>query len=226
VNTDKRTSLITPSNSEDQIAIIGKKFDIKGDLNGIGAVIISGKIEGNISASQVVIERGGVVLGNIACSQIDISGQVRGTIDAADVVIRDKASIEGDLSYSSIAMESGCTISGKLKQTAPKQQATVETAQTIAHPPPTQNTYSQGSISIPLPIELCHKLRLHEARMSAHLSLIDGNPAPPWIELNQDKLGLTVDALELQQLQEKKQAIEMRLHVGSHYFDFNLPNSR
>ena len=59
--------------------------------------------------------------------------------------------------------------------------------------------------------------------MSAHLTLLDGTPIPSWINLNQDKLGLIVDSLQLQELEDSGLKIEMRLHVGSQYFDFNLP---
>ena len=212
------------SNSESQITIISKSFDVKGDLNGVGAVIVSGKIEGNISASQIVVEGTAVILGDITCEQIDISGHVRGLINAADVIIRETASIEGDLNYSSIAMESGSTITGKLKQTPAKQSSTmvaapITSAQTLA-------TQRQESLNIAFPVELSQKLQLHESRMSAHLSLVDGGPAPAWVNLNHDKLGLSVNSLELRQLQEKNQVIEMRLHVGSQYFDFNLPIAR
>jgi cytoskeletal protein CcmA (bactofilin family) len=223
VNTEKKINTFTPNNNENQIAIIGKQFDIKGDLNGVGAVIISGKIEGNISATQVVIERGAKVLGDIACTQIDISGHVRGQIDATDVVIREKASIEGDLSYSTIAMESGSVVSGKLKQVPLKPSSAIANAPAN---PQQQALQSQGLIRVAFPVDLSRKLQIHESRMSAHLSLEDGSAAPAWISLNQDKLGLTVGSLELKQLQEKSQKLAMRLHVGSQYFDFSLPVTR
>lgn len=223
MNIEKKINSFTPNNDDNQIAIIGKNFDIKGDLNGIGAVIISGKIEGNISATQVVIERGATVLGDIACSQIDISGHVRGQIDAADVVIREKASIEGDLSYSTIAMESGSILSGKLKQVAVKPSSSIANAPVRPEP---QSMQSQGLIRVAFPVDLSRKLQIHEARMGAHLSLEDGSPTPAWITLNQDKLGLTVGSQELKQLQEKNQKVDMRLHVGTQYFDFSLPIAR
>jgi cytoskeletal protein CcmA (bactofilin family) len=221
VNVEKKINSFTPNNDDNQIAIIGKNFEIKGDLSGAGAVIISGKIEGNISATQVIVERGATVLGDVACTQIDISGHVRGQIDAATVVIREKASIEGDLSYSTIAIENGSTVSGKLKQVSIKPS----TSDALVRPGP-QPSNAQRIVRIAFPIDLSRKLQIHEARMSAHLSLEDGSPPPAWISLNQDKLGLSVDSQELKQLQEKNQKVDMRLHVGSQYFDFSLPVAR
>ena len=223
MNVEKKINSFTPNNEDNQIAIIGKNFDIKGDLNGAGAVIISGKIEGNISATQVVIERGATVLGDIVCTQIDISGHVRGQVDATTVVIREKASIEGDLSYSTIAIESGSAVSGKLKQVAIKPSNSISDA--LVRPGP-QPSSAQGIVRIAFPADLSRKLQIHEARMSAHLSLEDGSPPPSWISLNQDKLGLSVASQELKQLQEKNQKVDMRLHVGSQYFDFSLPVAR
>lgn len=218
MSSDQKISPLNPINNEDQIMIIGKKFDIKGDLDGVGAVIISGKVEGNVSASQVVVEGGGSIIGNITCQQLDVSGHVRGAIEVTDVVIRQQGEIEGDLNYSTIAIESGGAISGKLKQTTPKTSIPTSGAPRGFEP-----TKVQGMTRITFPIDLSQKLRSHESLKSAHISLLDGSPVPGWINLAEDKLGLMVDSLQLKQLNESNLKIELRLHVGSQYFDFTLP---
>ena len=157
---------------------------------------------------------GASVLGNVNCSQLDISGHARGQIEAANVIVHKNAVIEGDLNYSSLTIESGGVVTGKLKQSTPKLEGV------------SKNFDSKGvqtKTRIAFPVDLSEKLRNHESRMGAHLSLIDGSPVPAWINLTQDKLGLIVSGLELQQLQETGLKLEMRLHVGANYFDFNLP---
>jgi cytoskeletal protein CcmA (bactofilin family) len=196
--------------SEEQVAVIGKLFEFKGNLSGTGAVILSGKIEGNILATQVIVEKEAHAVGDISCQQIDISGHVQGMIEVVDAVIRTTAIIEGDLHYSSIAIESGGRIIGRLKQVQKKIT-------------PNDGKPPKEFTQIAFPVELAEKLRTHESRMAAYLSAIDGSPPPEWIKLNQDRLGLTANSIELKRLKDAGSQMGMRLHIGSQYFDFNLP---
>lgn len=217
---DKKINAFTQIKNEEQIVIIGESFDIKGDLSGTGAAIISGKIEGNVSANQVVVEKGGSVIGNIICQELDISGYIRGSIEGSDIVIRENATIEGDLSYLTLTIENGGVVTGKLKRVNAKPAKAI--AGDSKSPPP-QGVQSQNLTRIVFPVDLSQKLRTHPGWMSAHLTLIDGAPIPSWINLNQDKLGLIVDSAQLQELEASGLKIKMRLHVGSQFFDFNLP---
>jgi len=216
----EKISPFAPINNEDQVVIIGNKFELKGDLNGVGAAIISGKIEGNVSASYVVIESSGLIIGNITCALLDISGHVRGSIDSGDVIIRENATIEGDLTYSSLAIESGGVVTGKLKQAIAKPLDGLGSDQKNFQSPRAQ---PQALTHIVFPLDVSQKLRSHASRMSAHLSLIDGSPIPSWIGLTQDKLGLMVHSREFQQLVDSELKLDMRIHVGSQFFDFHLP---
>ena len=220
MSNDKKIGPFAPINNEDQVVIIGNTFDIKGDLNGVGAAIISGKIEGNVTASQIVIEGGASIIGNITCALLDISGHVRGSIDAANVIIREKATIEGDLTYSSLVIENGGIVTGKLKQNIAKPLGSMDSSQNNLQ---SLRAQTQALTHVAFPLDLSQKLRSHGSRMIAHLSLIDGSQIPSWIGLTQDKLGLTVRSLELQQLVDSNLKLDMRLHVGSEFFDFYLP---
>ena len=101
---------------EDNVLLLGKNFNIVGDLIGQGTVIVSGKIEGNIISNRTVSEAGSAIVGNIECKQLDISGAVKGLIQAANVIIRKGALVEGEVHYATLAMEQGCEVLGKLKK--------------------------------------------------------------------------------------------------------------
>lgn len=216
-------SKLTPpllGDAENQITLVGQAFEIKGDLIGLGAVVISGKIEGSVSANQVVVEKGASIWGNIACAKLDVSGQVRGQIEASDVIIRENAAIEGDVVYSTLAIESGGTISGNLKKIASKQSINPGVAQREFAQ---QKQQIQPVTRIAFPVDLSQKLRNHESRSSAYISLADGSPPPAWINLSQDKLGLIVGNPQFEQFKEDGAKITVRLHAGSQYFDLTLP---
>ena len=221
MNNNSKLNLPTPSDTEDQIAIIGKAFEIKGDLVGLGTIIVSGRIEGNVSANQVVIEKDASILGNVSCTQLDISGQIRGQIVATDVIIRENANIEGDVDYSTLAMEGGGTISGKLKKSTAKSPSNVDNAKkNFAQ----QRAQTQQHVTrIDFPVDLSQKLRSHESRASAYITLADGAPTPTWINLAQDKLGLLVTNPQFQQFIEKGLEATVRIHIDTQYFDIEIP---
>lgn len=207
-------------NNEEQVVVIGKQFDFEGNLSGTGAVILSGKMEGNIISTQVIIEKEARAIGNISCQQIDISGYVQGVVEVVDAVIRATATVEGDLHYSSIAIENGGRIIGKLKQTPKKSSPiTIDIAKEFVTPKKTAPEF----IQIAFPVDLTQKLRTHESHMGAYLTMTDGGATPSWVKLNQDKLGLTANSVELKRLEDTRSQVELRLHVGSQYFDFKLP---
>lgn len=215
MNNDKKNTSAS-INNEDQVVIIGNKFDVRGDLNGVGAAIISGKIEGNVSASQVIIERGGSVIGNITCNQLDISGHVQGLIEAVDIVIREKGVIEdGDLNYSTLAIESGGVVTGRLKQQA--MDGSPKNIQPL-------RAETQAQVFIAFGGGLEEILRSAVLRHEARLSLMDDTPIPYWIQLSQAEPGLIVNVVEYEQLIDSGLKLEMRLYVDSQYFDLSLPS--
>lgn len=220
MNINNQSNLPAVDDAENKIALIGRAFEIKGDLIGQGTVVVAGIVNGNISADEVIAEKGSSILGNITCMQVDTSGQIKGQIEASEVIIRESASIEGDVIYSSLAIESGGTISGSMKKIVVKQTGSFSSTQKEFL---RKDDKPKTLTSIIFPADLIQKLRNHESRESAFISLADGSPIPSWIRLNQDKLGLTVDTSQLEQLKDKGLNIPIRLHIGSNFFDFTIP---
>ena len=203
---------------EDNVLLLGKNFSIVGDLIGQGTVIISGKVEGNITAKKAVSEAGSYVVGNISCTQLDVSGLVKGLIQATNVIIRKGALVEGEVHYSTLAMEQGCEVLGKLKKIIEKPLASGASNTTI-------DTKNQATevVLLNFPNELKVKLQDSVLRSKANLTLVNGGAAPAWINLTGDKLGLLVSSNEIQALKNKNETLQLRLNVGENYFDFSLP---
>jgi len=203
---------------EDNVLLLGKNFNIVGDLIGQGTVIISGKVEGNISASKTVSEAGSYVVGNIECKQLDISGAVKGLIQATNVIIRKGALVEGEVHYTTLAMEQGCEVLGKLKKIAEKQPTPKSTSEIIG-----SKNQPTEVILLNFPSELKVQLQDLAIRSGANLTLADGKAAPAWVNLTGDKLGLLVNSNEIQALKNRNETLQLRLNVGGNYFDFSLP---
>ncbi|QWD74960.1 polymer-forming cytoskeletal protein [Polynucleobacter sp. TSB-Sco08W16] len=202
---------------EDNVLLLGKNFNIVGDLIGQGTVIVSGKIEGNIISNRTVSEAGSSIVGNIECKQLDVSGSIKGLVQAANVIIRKGALVEGEVHYSTLAMEQGCEVLGKLKKISDKRISSSVQSGTIG-----SNAQAE-SILLNFPDELKAQLQDLSVRAGATLTLIDGSQAPLWISLTQDKLGMLVSSGELQSLKNRNETLQLRLNVGGTHFDFSLP---
>ncbi|MDH6301046.1 bactofilin family protein [Polynucleobacter sphagniphilus] len=203
---------------EDNVLLLGKNFNIVGDLIGQGTVIVSGKIEGNINSNRTVSEVGSSIVGNIECKQLDISGSVKGLIQASNVIIRKGALVEGEVHYATLAMEQGCEVLGKLKKISEKQVVSKAESASLSDFNPTAET-----ILLNFPDELKVQLQDLSVRAGATLTLIDGSQAPLWVNLTKDKLGMLVNGEELQSLRNRNETLQLRLNVGGTHFDFSLP---
>ena len=212
---------------EDQISIIGKNFTLTGDIIGPYAAIISGKIEGNISASHVIVNDSAVIHGNISCQKIDISGFVRGAIESNEIAIRHQATVEGDITYGDLTIECGGVTLGRLKRvplnaknhlTPKTDNAKATRANDDVHPS-RDHIFSR----IDLPLFIRKSLRSLDPDIQPYLSLVDGNPIPSWIKLSHDGLALLVDNFQLNLLEEGGKEIPIRLKVGEEFFDLILP---
>jgi cytoskeletal protein CcmA (bactofilin family) len=108
-----------------QLTIIAVGTSITGDLTSEGIVKIEGRIEGVVrAASQVLIAKGGLVVGDIHTREAVVGGEVKGSVHAEErVEIQATASVEGDIVTMKIQIAEGGVVSGALKMIeAPKSQ--------------------------------------------------------------------------------------------------------
>lgn len=80
--------------------VIAKGLRIKGELTGVGDLVIEGQVEGKIQMNNhLVIEPSGVVDANIEVDKITVraNATVSGEIRAPTVVLEDGASFRGSI---------------------------------------------------------------------------------------------------------------------------------
>ena len=70
-----------------EISSISSEITIVGKITGKGTMKISGRIEGELHASSVLIADGAQVEGDIVAKEVTIGGSVRGTIHANRVIV-------------------------------------------------------------------------------------------------------------------------------------------
>lgn len=95
-------------------SIIAFGTEFVGEIKSNGSVRIAGKLKGNISLTErLVIDKSGVVEGEISCKVANISGKVDGKLSCAELLeLKDTASVHGDIDTTKIIIEEGAIFTG------------------------------------------------------------------------------------------------------------------
>ena len=126
--TNKNTSESLAPSSE-STTLVAAGTELKGDLNFSGSLEIQGSIVGKIVAddetAQIRILNGGSVLGEIWVPNVIVNGLIEVDIYASKhIQLAAKAKVEGTIYYSSIEIERGADIGGKLVHEIPATNVT------------------------------------------------------------------------------------------------------
>jgi cytoskeletal protein CcmA (bactofilin family) len=126
--TNKNTSESLAPSSE-STTLVAAGTELKGDLNFSGSLEIQGSIVGKIvgddETAQIRILNGGSVLGEIWVPNVIVNGLIEGDIYASKhIQLAAKAKVEGTIYYSSIEIERGADIGGKLVHEIPATNVT------------------------------------------------------------------------------------------------------
>ena len=118
-----------PAPSSESTTLVAAGTEIKGDLNFSGSLEVQGTIIGKIVAddetAQIRVLNGGSVLGEIWVPSVIVNGLIKGDIYASkQIQLAAKAKVEGTIYYSSIEIERGADIDGKLVHEIPATNVT------------------------------------------------------------------------------------------------------
>ncbi len=106
------------TNSDGAPSIISHNLKIIGNLQSTGDIQVDGTVEGDITATKVLIGEGARISGQVEAEQIVIRGEVAGSVRGRDVEIGRTAKVQGDIQHESLAIEAGAHIDGALKPVA------------------------------------------------------------------------------------------------------------
>jgi cytoskeletal protein CcmA (bactofilin family) len=94
---------------------VSRNTTIEGHLVSDGELHIDGSVRGRLRAQLCVIDRYGVVYGDITGEIIHIRGRVMGPIQGGAVYIYAGAHIEGDVYNDTISVEPGAYVDGAIR---------------------------------------------------------------------------------------------------------------
>ena len=97
--------------------LIGKSFILKGEVTGMEAMHIEGRVEGSIAlpGQTITVGRTGQTEALLTANEIVVLGQVRGNCQASDHLdIRSEGSMSGNAIVSRISIADGAFVKGNI----------------------------------------------------------------------------------------------------------------
>jgi len=118
-----------------ELSIIAPGAKVVGHLDTESVVKVEGRLEGSVrAADQVLLTRGGIVVGDVIGREVVIGGEVQGNVQAYErVEVLAGGVVEGDITTPRVAVEEGGTVNGRFKMAEPGH---VEVGPEIASEPP------------------------------------------------------------------------------------------
>lgn len=102
------------------VLIIGEGAVLKGKVKSGRRVEIWGYIEGGVTASEVVVQEGGKLFGQVNSDNAEIRGTVQGDVRVQQLfAIRNTGSVAGKVRYGRLAMEEGGELSAHVRNIPP-----------------------------------------------------------------------------------------------------------
>jgi cytoskeletal protein CcmA (bactofilin family) len=97
-------------------SVIGADLSINGNLQSAGEVQIEGNIEGNLTASRIVVGQNAKINGNLIADDVVVQGTVNGSIRGNRVTLQSSSRVDGDIVHQSLAIEQGAFFEGKSRR--------------------------------------------------------------------------------------------------------------
>ncbi len=97
-------------------SLLGKEIKIIGKISSEGALQLDGDLEGEITASKLVIEKSAKVVGSVTSDDLVIKGRIIGPVFGKKVRFGSSARVEGDTFHETIAIEDGAYYEGSIRR--------------------------------------------------------------------------------------------------------------
>ncbi len=97
-------------------SLLGREIKVIGKISSEGALQLDGVLEGEITASKLVIEKSAKVVGSVTSEDLVIKGRIIGPVFGKKVRFGSSARVEGDTFHETIAIEDGAYYEGSIRR--------------------------------------------------------------------------------------------------------------
>lgn len=97
-------------------SIICSDMVITGSISADGAIQIDGRVDGDISATDLVIGSTGEIIGEIKAETLRVKGKVKGSVRAKKVELETGATVVGDIIHGALVIQPDASFEGQVKR--------------------------------------------------------------------------------------------------------------
>ncbi len=108
------------SGARDPATYIAPDLTLTGTVRSSGCVRIAGRFDGSIAAATLVVERFGVVEGDVEARTVVVEGRVKGSVSAERLTASASATIDGTITAGTIGVEHGAVLNARVYRVSPR----------------------------------------------------------------------------------------------------------
>jgi cytoskeletal protein CcmA (bactofilin family) len=97
-------------------SVISANTQLAGSITTTDELYIQGKVDGDVSATTVMVCEGGVVRGDITAETITVYGAVTGNLIGGHVLLCEGSVVDGEITHSSLRIDAGANFEGSIKR--------------------------------------------------------------------------------------------------------------
>jgi cytoskeletal protein CcmA (bactofilin family) len=102
------------------VLIVSHDLAIKGEIRNCRQMEVHGYVEGDVTATNVVVHPGGRCYGNIKTDTAEVHGDMQGDVAVKNLInIKSSGSVSGNVRYGKLALEQGGNLSAEVRNVPP-----------------------------------------------------------------------------------------------------------
>ena len=90
--------------------VISAGSTLVGEIAAPASISVSGRVKGDLNASEIVIEKEGIVEGSVISQHLIIIGKFEGNVSSEKITIASSGIVKGDLSYKRLMIDDGAIL--------------------------------------------------------------------------------------------------------------------
>lgn len=105
----------------DGVVIINKDTAIKGSIRNCKRLEVSGYVEGDVTATSLIVHEGGVFFGTAKAGIAEVSGTLQGDVVVDGLMrIHSSGTVNGNVHYGRLSMDEGANLSAEVRNVPPR----------------------------------------------------------------------------------------------------------
>lgn len=103
------------------LSILGQDVVIEGNISAGSDLHIDGRVEGDVVCATLAQGVDSHIVGGVRADVARIAGTIEGSIRARELTVERSARIAGDVEYTTVSIETGAQIDGRMHHVAPDE---------------------------------------------------------------------------------------------------------